>query len=459
MGQGGIAKTYYSKVAESIAKLAEVNEDFKTAAEDFVQSEGITDKDLTNVADILELFQGDKGQKLLHGIQNKLSKEQITSLLEQFSKDPIIIQKADNLGRNIAIGATGVIAGGILGGAIGANFGAISAGLGAAGAGIAAAAPFIAIGAAVLLAIALIALAIYKRKAISENIKGGAKYVGEKVEDIGKGVVHLLKNFIDMLSPGPSNAVEHVSNCYVNNDTNNRRIAKGEPLPDDAAFIKQYLLNEDGFKALTNLIKEKDGKIRLDDTDIELTLKDLTRLKEKGDSKLSTDKAGLTEELSKFKLIMSEAHEEIRKEVEAEQDKIHTKNNLETPLPSSALYPGSNANTEFLLQIPENTRKDVKNLLDRASGFTKPFREGSQGLYQELDKLCKLKGESYALDSSVLEGNDSNALATLAKGLKDFTSNDITLLIAGIRILQSQGPRAEVDGVQLTSLKPLEHEK
>lgn len=169
--------------------------------------------------------------------------------------------------------------------------------------------------------------------------------------------MHLLKNLIDNLPLRLSNAENYLAAFYHTQlDENGKRIKAGSPLPDDGAFIKQYLLNEDGFKALENLINEKtDKEIILEDKDnaeIKLTLKDLTRLKEKGvNTHTEADYVKFREQLNKFKLIISKDNQDIRKEVEAKQDEMHKARKIPTPLPSSALYPGSIANTELLLQI------------------------------------------------------------------------------------------------------------
>ncbi|WP_341808015.1 hypothetical protein [Wolbachia endosymbiont (group E) of Neria commutata] len=232
-------------------------------------------------------------------------------LIEELSKDPTVIQKVNSLGKTLAIGA-----------------------------GLAVAAPFIGIGIGVLAAIALICFAVYKREAISKGIGNATKYAGKKV-------THLLKNLIDKLPFRSSNAVSYLAELEHDYVQAGYDKATDNLLPDDAVFIKKYFLNEDGFKALEEQIKNSDGK-RItvkgeENEEVALTLKDLKVLKEKGDSTLAkADDDKFKEKLGKFKLIMSEANKEIRAQVEtrvdeAEQDKAHREQKLQTPATSSAL--------------------------------------------------------------------------------------------------------------------------
>lgn len=366
-------------------------------------------------------------------------------LIEELSKDPTAIQKVNSLGKTLAIAAgigVGIIGSGILGGVIGANLAAV-------GAGLAVAAPFIGIGAGVLLTIALIGLAIYKKEAISKGIGNATKYAGEKV-------THLLKNLIDKLPFRSSNAVNHLAKLehdYVqagyNKTTDNL-------LPNDAVFIKKYFLDEDRFQALKSLIAaDKDGKIPVKDREnenVELTLEDLKILEKKGNSTFKGDSDEFKEKLDKFKLIMSETNKGVREQIETKikvraevkQDKIHRKDKLQTPLPSSALCRNSIANTEFRKVVDEN----INGLLEKVAELKDTGK--NQGFRQDFHKFAQ---DSYGLDTSILEKRggltetESKNLAEQFKNLNPQQIKELSAKVVELKKDQDRGPKTQKDQV------------
>lgn len=188
----------------------------------------------------------------------------------------------------------------------------------------------------------LVAAAVLMFAALFLNrgeIKEGVKNVLEDVKNAGKsvreGIGQSLENFINKYSRGLSHA-EKFYEGVANKDAQEKYNKAGNPLPDDAAFVGQYLLNKDGFQALKSLIAEKNTsnerdaskeKFTLKDENgekVELTLEDLKTLKNGGKGKSQEDKDKFKEKLDKFKLLMTEANKDVRKQVEVKQDLVHT---------------------------------------------------------------------------------------------------------------------------------------
>lgn len=454
MVQGGAGNTENSeKFTRGVVNLAQNDEGLQQEAKEFVQSKKIEVTDLKDPEKAAELLNTTEGQKLLKSI---IDHPEFTNLIKQAGKDPITIQKADSLGKRLAIGAgigAGIVGSGILGGVIGANLAAV-------GAGLAVAAPFIGIGLGVLTVIALIGLAIYKREAISKGIGNATKYAGEKV-------THLLKNLIDKLPFRSSNAVNHLAKLEHDYVQAGYDKPTGNLLPDDAVFIKKYFLNEDGFKALEDLITEKNANAEKftvkdgENKDVELTLNDLKVLKEKGDSThTKADGNKFKAKLDKFKLIINEANKDIRTQVdtrvkaraEAKQDEIHERQKLQTPLPSSALCRNSIANTEFLKVVDEN----INGLLEKVAELKNTGK--NQGFRQDFHKFA----QEYNLDTLILEkrGGPTEAESkNLAEQFKNLTPKQIGELNAKVDELkknQDRGPETQNEGVKLTSVKTIE---
>ncbi|MDN5247850.1 MAG: GlsB/YeaQ/YmgE family stress response membrane protein [Wolbachia endosymbiont of Tyrophagus putrescentiae] len=314
----------------------------------------------------------------------------------------IVIQKTSSLGKQILAGTAGAVVGGIIGNLMGSNMGAIGTGLTVAGPTIG----FVVAGIAALLAVAVVGFAIYKSR---NNIKGG-------VDDAGKKVKHLLKNVIDKLSPYPSHAVDYLAALeakHVQKDLFGKLGGQGEfnnyLLTDGGAFVKQYLLNEEGYKALKSVLKE--GEITLQG-DKKLTLKDLERLKRKGNSVFKRDREAFEEELEKFAQIMSEEGKSTRSEIESKQDKMYAQSKKKVgPAPISILYSGSIANNEFLAKIDEGIRKDVKALLEKVAGFDEKLRGQFYKAAEEdleVEGLSYLETANYAGLSNALKGVQEN---------------------------------------------------
>lgn len=390
-----------------------------------------------------------KDKDLLKTITDHLAEhpDEFKKLIEEASKDPVIIRKADGFGRafyaagGLALGATSVTLGLLL------------------GPGLVAAAPFIGLGLVAFATIAAIGFALFS---LFEN----KEKIGEKAKEIGKDVMHFLKNFIDKVPFRRSNAENFLKKFESKEFQEEYSKVTGKSLPDDAAFVKQYLSNEGGFKALENLIAEKNAsneKFILKDEkgeEVELTLDKLKALKDKGDSTFTkADNDKFIAQLDEFKLLMSEDNKDVRAQVEAEQDKTHERKNLQTFIPSSAGYHGSRASTALLSKIdPGKKRTGVEGFLKKASKLEKPFREGNGGLYEILEKA------PYNLDRDTLKNLEkkgselsNEGLDSLASSLNTLTLNQIKELNAKVNDLekeQSKGPQPQTSEIKET---PTQH--
>lgn len=370
-----------------------------------------------------------------HFIENP---EELAELLEQAKKVDGMEKKLRVLDKKLSIGtdvtmlltlATGTLAGFAIAGPVGGIIGVLVA-------------------AAVLMFAAL----FLNRGEIKES----AKNVQQDFQDMWKGIGQSLENFINKYSRGLSHG-EKFYEDVANEDAQERYNKAGNPLPDDAAFVGQYLLNKDGFQALKSLIIKNKGAITVENENkeqVKLTLEDLTTLKNGSKGKSQEAKDRFDEQLDKFKLLMTEANKDVRAQVEATQDLVHihkgkeSKGYSETPIPSSPGYPGSIANTALLKDVGDENRRVVKNLLKKVAelrdtgtdnGFRKDFHEFAR--------------DSHQLDTSVLEGKDSPKLQELAGKLKNLGSDQITALNAKVDELkkdQSKGQQPQTSQIKET---------